>query len=321
MTMLLLQVGLKGLCVSVFFRRMTRCAALAAAGLALAACGGASVSQPAAPSADAQVVSPPDAVPLPTGDAGVSIVARVNGEVITLEAFQHVLERAEQQQLAIADVSAFQDGVLSMMIEQSLINQAAAQQGIAITDAELDAEVQQSQAAAGSAEAWAAWLASNSFSEADFRSSLRDALITARLRDAITGPAQTEVPAVRARHILVSSQAEAQDLFNQLNAGADFAALAAQFSRDETSRATGGDLGWFTEDELLQPALAYAAFASQPGALVGPVRSELGYHVLQVLERENRPIAPERWPALAQARFNNWLTSAVMHAAVERFLQ
>lgn len=306
--------------MSALFRPLMRGAVLAAAGLALAACGSSSASQPAALSADAQVTTLVVA-PLPTGDAGMPIVARVNGEAITLEAFQQVLERAEQQQLSIPDVSAFQDNVLSMMIEQTIINQAAAQQNIAITDAELDAEVQQSQAAAGSAEAWTAWLASNSFSEADFRTSLRDALVTTRLRDAITGPPQTEAPAVHARHILVSTEAEAQDILNQLSAGADFAALAAQYSRDETSRANGGDLGWFAEDELLQPALAYVAFNSQPGALVGPVRSELGVHVLQVLERENRPIAQERWPVLAQARFTNWLTSAISQSAVERFLQ
>lgn len=87
-------------------------------------------------------------------------------------------------------------------------------------------------------------------------------------------------PQVKASHILVKSEKEAQDVLAQLKGGADFAALAKKFSVDP-SAATGGDLGWF-EKTTMVPQFADAAFALKEGQTSGVVKSNFGYHIIKV---------------------------------------
>jgi hypothetical protein len=95
------------------------------------------------------------------------------------------------------------------------------------------------------------WLAENNYTQDEFRASLRAMLVTARVRDAVTKVLPATVRQVHARHILVSTEPEAKKTLERLQAGEDFAALARELSRDVTSAEQGGDLGWFTQDELL----------------------------------------------------------------------
>jgi peptidyl-prolyl cis-trans isomerase D len=95
---------------------------------------------------------------------------------------------------------------------------------------------------------------------------------------------------VQARHILVRTTAErdaaaaealAVELKGRLDAGEDFATLARQFSDDPGSKERGGDLGFFGRGEMVAPFEA-AAFAAEPGQLIGPVKSDFGVHLIQV---------------------------------------
>jgi peptidyl-prolyl cis-trans isomerase C len=88
------------------------------------------------------------------------------------------------------------------------------------------------------------------------------------------GPAQVD-----ARHILVKTQAQAQAIIDQLNKGADFATLATKDSIDPGAK-NGGELGWFSQDEMV-PAFAQAAFALAPGQYTKtPVQTQFGWHVI-----------------------------------------
>lgn len=84
---------------------------------------------------------------------------------------------------------------------------------------------------------------------------------------------------VRASHILVETEQQAQSLMEQVKNGADFADLARQHSRCPSSRA-GGDLGQFGRGQMV-PEFEQAAFDNPVGALVGPVRTQFGYHLVQ----------------------------------------
>ncbi len=96
---------------------------------------------------------------------------------------------------------------------------------------------------------------------------------------------------VHARHILVATEEEARGILTALQGGADFATVAAERSRDPGSRATGGDLGWFPKD-MMVPAFADAAFGARTGSTVGPVQTQFGWHLIQVLDRRDRvPLA------------------------------
>ncbi len=94
----------------------------------------------------------------------------------------------------------------------------------------------------------------------------------------------------RARHILIESGSDdaaakkkADDVYAQAKAGGDFAGLAAQYSDDPGSKGQGGELGWSTRESFVKP-FADALFAMQAGEVRGPVKTQFGYHVIQLEE-------------------------------------
>lgn len=96
-------------------------------------------------------------------------------------------------------------------------------------------------------------------------------------------------PELRARHILVPSEAEAVQVIKDLDAGADFTELAQRRSSDP-SASRGGDLGYFLREEMV-PDFSKAAFAIKPGSYSKkPVKTQFGWHVIKVEERRNRAV-------------------------------
>ncbi|MFN8374859.1 MAG: peptidylprolyl isomerase [Anaerolineae bacterium] len=286
--------------------------------LLAAACGPEPVAVTIVPTDIPTVIPTPN---LPVNDAGVAVVARVNGTEITLPQFERAVSRAQQESV-VADPSLLRLQVLDTLIEQVLIDQAAVQMNITVTDAEIDAELDANVQLAGGEQAWQNWLSANQYTQDEFRETLRATLVTARVRDAVTqqtATVSTTIEEVHARHILVRTEAEANDLLARLQAGEDFATLAT-LSLDVTTRDSGGDLGWFTRDELMEQSLADVAFALEPGQIAGPVPTRLGYHIIQTLEVHERAAEAEDQASLAQNRFQDWLEQQRQNAAIERFI-
>lgn len=107
---------------------------------------------------------------------------------------------------------------------------------------------------------------------------------------------------VRARHILVSIlnkqqaeipklKAKAEDLLKQIKAGADFAKLAQQNSDDKTTSVKGGDLGWVMRGQMM-PDFETATFALKPNQVSDVVAVNYGFHIVQVLEKEEAHLRP-----------------------------
>jgi peptidyl-prolyl cis-trans isomerase C len=92
---------------------------------------------------------------------------------------------------------------------------------------------------------------------------------------------------VRARHILVETEDKAKELVAQLKKGADFAKLAKENSKDPGS-ADGGDLGYFTKDQMV-PEFAEAAFKLDKGKISDPVKSQFGFHIIKVEDKRKQP--------------------------------
>ena len=91
---------------------------------------------------------------------------------------------------------------------------------------------------------------------------------------------------VHARHILVETEYEAKAVEDELKKGADFAELAKKKSKDPGA-SDGGDLGFFTKDQMV-PEFSAVAFALEPGKISDPVKSQFGWHIIKVEEKRNR---------------------------------
>lgn len=107
---------------------------------------------------------------------------------------------------------------------------------------------------------------------------------------------EMEEPIIQARHILISSgtdeegaRQEALDILERVRDGADFAAMARQFSDDTGSQMRGGSLGWFERGSMVAP-FEDAAFGADVGEVVGPVETQFGYHIIKVTGRSDREV-------------------------------
>ena len=121
---------------------------------------------------------------------------------------------------------------------------------------------------------------------------------------------QTE--AVHVRHILVDSEAKARTVLLQVMSGKDFAEVAAKESIDHGSARNGGDLGWVERGQTV-PTFEEAAFTTRAGRLAGPVQSDFGWHVLEILERrDERALSfAEAKPQVVQALQENYIMAEI----------
>ena len=248
-------------------------------------------------------------------DGNAPLAARVDGAPILLEDYTAELTRlqaAEAEQGLTSSPEAQRQQVLDALINETLLAQSAAQAGLALSDAALQQAYDGLIADLGSPAALTDWQARNGYTDESFRRALRRSLDAAAQRDAIiaTVPEQTEQ--ILARQILARTPEGAAQALSQLNGGADFEALALTF--DPT---TGGMLGWFPQGYLLQPTVEDAVFMLQPGQYTDVIQTEIGYHIVLVIQRELHPLSPEARLVLQQNQLNRWMTSRRSTAAVE----
>ncbi len=128
---------------------------------------------------------------------------------------------------------------------------------------------------------------------------------------------------VRARHILVEGEDEAKAIIEQLKGGADFAKLAKEKSKDPGA-AEGGDLGYFTKDQMV-PEFADVAFKMYPGQLSNPVKTQFGWHVIKVEDKrikqppEFEKVKDQIEAYLARKVQSDFIAKLRQSAKVERF--
>ena len=144
------------------------------------------------------------------------------------------------------------------------------------------------------------------YTEADIRALIKAEVLRNRVFKAITANVPTEQEQVWARHILVATDAEAQTVLKRLKEGEDFSALAAELSLDTSNKDSGGDLGWFTSGDMVME-FEIVAFGLEPGEISQPVKTQFGYHILQVIAHPTRPLTQAQLNSAKQAAFDEWL--------------
>jgi peptidyl-prolyl cis-trans isomerase D len=144
--------------------------------------------------------------------------------------------------------------------------------------------------------------------EADLRRYFETRLLREKLVEMFAEQTATTAEFVRARHILLPDLETALSMQAELAAGADFAELAELYSLDTTSAVQGGDLDWFTRG-MMVPEFEEAAFSLPVGQVSEPVQTQFGFHIIEVVDREERPLDAA---ALAEAReqaLSDWLAA------------
>jgi foldase protein PrsA len=213
-------------------------------------------------------------------------VAIVNGQRITRRAFVDRLEQVTGEQ------------VLSDLINEQLIGQAAKKAKITVTSAEVDAEMEKLREQIGPS--FDSVLAQYGMTVEDLQKNMELNLLVFKVstkdvtvsEDALMSffeehKSDYDQPEmVKASHILVETEEKAKEIKKKLAEGADFAELARSESTDPMSAAEGGDLGFFARGRMVAE-FEKAAFAMSPGQTSAPVKSEYGYHIIRVTDRKD----------------------------------
>jgi peptidyl-prolyl cis-trans isomerase C len=253
-----------------------------------------------------------------TTTTGDGVAAIVDGQPIYLVDYQ---KQVAQWQLAFVtqnpDLSdeekqeMLDEGrsqVLDVLIEQALIEQAAAREGVTLSDTEVESAIARDIQDNGGQTQFDSWLQQNNWTFDEYKAMQRSMMISSQMFERVTQNVPTQAEQVHARHILVATEDEARALLSQLQGGADFAELARQNSLDPSTKESGGDLGFFPRDTLVVPEVEEIAFALPVGQISDVIKSPLGYHILEVLERvQDKALTEESWQALKEATFRRWV--------------
>lgn len=292
-----------------------------------AAAGQPTAAVPTPASAEANLATAWKAVKLPAGDN----VATVNKVAITKARYEQELRRQVKQlttqyQLNWNDAQVvnympqLQDSILQQLIGTELVRQIAATEGITITKERVEAEIanlKTSVTAQGTFTSWEAFLEANAIAPEELEPIFREGLIVDDMIAKHGGPVQEEQ--VHAAHILVDTEEKGKEVLAKLAAGSSFADLAKTYSTDTGSKDSGGELGWFPKGVMVAE-FEEAAFALKAGETSQLVKSEFGYHIIQVLGHEVRPLEAEMLSQRQQAAFNDWYNAERQKAAVEILL-
>lgn len=286
-------------------RLLTRLAAFVAASALVAGCGAA-----VPPSAAATVDG--TEVPRPLLESVVS--ASLDGIIPAAEEAQGELGDEERTQL----VEEQQRQMLTLLVQDAVIASVVADAGVEVDETDsADVRAQIVEAVEGE-ERLEELLVQDGLSMTVFDEVLvpQQARVIA-LREELAAGEDLETRTVR--HVLVESEEEANEVVAALEADADFAELAAERSTDPGSAQQGGMLPPAPRDSYV-PAFEEAVWEAEIGELVGPVETEFGFHVLEVVEEDVTPaeeLDAAQTDQLVSAQVNELLERAYTEADIQ----
>lgn len=272
--------------------------------------------------ADKPAEAAPEEGPKDTAPKAVGPVASIDGTEITADDFNHEIGKIVASGAVPArQLSMLTEKLVDRMIDRKLVDMAIAKGGIKVTEADIDAKLQEvrdeyarAQAAMGGEQGtFEEMLTKMGVSTKELRESISQSIGIERLliTRGLSKPTPEETRAfydanpemfeqperVHARHILVkvdsdddaewvAAKKKITEVRKRLTAkGADFAAIAKETSDDPGSAARGGDLGYFGKGQMV-PEFERTAFALKKDEISQPVRSSFGWHVIQQLDHQ-----------------------------------
>ena len=132
------------------------------------------------------------------------------------------------------------------------------------------------------------------------------------MRDKILAEVPSTAEQVHVQQILLYNQDTALSFLTQLNGGADFDELALR-----ADPLTRGDLGWVPRGYLLEPKIEEAAFNLAPGTHSDVIATDVGFHIVRVLERDpQRPLSPDAYLSLQELALKTWVSGQHQQASI-----
>lgn len=235
----------------------------------------------------------------PTTDPSSPLAASINGQGITLAEYQINIELASTaSETGLATYS--EDEVLQNMIDEVLLAQGAQEAGFSPDDAFIQTRIDQLEINEATLQDW---MIENGYSQESFKNAFARSISAAWMRDQIIAQVPSTAEQVHARQILLYNSDEAENIYAQLQAGTDFATLATQYDP-----LTSGELGWFPQGYLTVSELDTPIFLLQPGEYTEVIETMLGFHIVQVIERDpQHPLSPGAYQTFQVQAVEDWL--------------
>jgi len=236
-------------------------------------------------------------------------VAVVDGQQIARSDYEALLSQAkksyknQKREFPAAGSQEFQtlrNQAVQFLVQREQFEQEASDMDVDVTDKQIDARLQQIQKQyfGGDKKKYEKQLKEQGLSEKQVRNDIRAQIISEKIFEQVTkdvkvtdadiaayyekNKTQYSQPESRdVRHILVKTKKQADELYAQLQGGADFAALAKKYSEDTGSKANGGKLT-ISKGQTVAPFDA-TAFLLKKNQISKPVKTEFGYHIIQPL--------------------------------------
>jgi parvulin-like peptidyl-prolyl isomerase len=236
-------------------------------------------------------------------------VAVVDGQQIARSDYEALLSQAkksyknQKREFPAAGSQEFQtlrNQAVQFLVQREQFEQEASDMDVDVTDKQIDARLEQilKQYFGGDKKKYEKQLKEQGLSEKQVRNDIRAQIISEKIFEQVTkdvkvtdadiaayyekNKTQYSQPESRdVRHILVKTKKQADELYAQLQGGADFAALAKKYSEDTGSKANGGKLT-ISKGQTVAPFDA-TAFLLKKNQISKPVKTEFGYHIIQPL--------------------------------------
>lgn len=278
--------------------------------LLLSACSLAQVTPTEVPAVDPEMPTATTlAQPTPTPAPAALIV---NGERIPLYWFESELARyklaQEKMGTPVTDEGAAADVVLQDIIDQVLLAQGAFEAGYDVTNEMVQEKVEELRAEADLAQ----WMADWGYDESALYQGLKLQMLATYQREKILASVSTSAEQVKLQQIFAYTQEGANNALLSLNSGADFDDVALIYDP-----AAGGQIGWVPRGYLLFPAVEEAAFSLPVGTYSDIIETEIGFHIIRVLDREERPLTTDALLMLQRKALYSWLEERRANSVIE----
>ena len=276
----------------------------------LSACSnGSSPTEPVASLSPEDLFTATPDQPTPTP---VPAIAVINGERLPLAWYETEVTRYLIAQEALGtpvqDMAAAREIVLNDIIEKMLLAQGAIEAGFTITDADVQAKID----ALATEVDLATWMAEWGYTQADLFQSMRLELLATDQRDRITSAVPATMEQVELRQVFAYTSTGATRAMTSLNSGTPFEDVAYEYDW-----VAGGYLGWVPRGYLLIPAVEDVAFNLPVGSHSDIITSDIGYHIVMVLDRGERALSPDALQVLQREALQKWVADRLATSTIE----